>query len=165
MNREIRTAAPEDEADVTALFQASYPQLMAEAYEAETLNRSLPLMTRANPELLASGRFYLVEESGLLLGCGGWSPARPGSGQVEPGLGHIRHFAAHPEYRGLGIGKALLHHCFDEAGNARINRLECYSSLNAADFYQSQGFERVSEIEVTMGPDVKFPSLLMQRSI
>ncbi|MBA4174894.1 MAG: GNAT family N-acetyltransferase, partial [Hyphomicrobium sp.] len=53
----IRVATPEDREAVTRLLQRSYPALMAGSYEPAVLAAALPLMTQANPALLASGTF------------------------------------------------------------------------------------------------------------
>lgn len=162
----VRIATPQDAPGVGALLSVSYPALMQAAYGEDVLAAALPLMTRANPALLASGTFYLVEnDAGHIIGCGGWTAERPGTGAVVPGLAHIRHFATHPEWTGRGIGRAIYAICTDAARLSGIGRFECYSSLNATDFYASLGFERVRQVEVPMSPDFTFPSMLMAKSI
>jgi GNAT superfamily N-acetyltransferase len=158
----LRVAMPADETAVTALFQASYPVLMREAYPPEVLAAALPLMTRANPKLLASGRFVLaLSDEGETIGCGGWSLDRPGTGEIEAGLAHIRHFATHPGAVRRGAGRAIFDACRRGATDAGCRAFECYSSLNGETFYAALGFRRVSEVEVQMGPTVRFPSVLM----
>ena len=56
----IRVATPEDREAVTRLLQRSYPALMAGSYEPAVLAAALPLMTQANPALLASGTFVVA---------------------------------------------------------------------------------------------------------
>ena len=75
----LRVATPEDEEAVASVLGPSYTLLMAAAYPPDLLARTLPSITRANPALLSSGRYYLVEaETGEPAGCGGWSPDPPG---------------------------------------------------------------------------------------
>ncbi|MEC9343218.1 MAG: GNAT family N-acetyltransferase [Pseudomonadota bacterium] len=162
----VRTATPADADAVTGLLTASYPVLMATAYDEAALAGALPAMTRANPALLTSGSFYVAEQDdGELAGCGGWTPERPGTGETEPGLGHIRHFATGPQWVGRGVGRALYQRCEEAARAAGIRRLECYASLNAEGFYQALGFKTIRRIEVPMGPDAVLPSILMRRDI
>ena len=79
----IRIAGPADSDAVSALLAASYSRLLAARYDRDLLGRALPFMTSANPILLASGTYYVAErEPGHLVGCGGWTTARPGSGEV-----------------------------------------------------------------------------------
>ena len=163
---QVATARPEDEAAVTALLQASYPLLMRQSYAEAAMAAAMPLMARANPKLLASGRFYLVRgPDGAAVGCGGWSLERPGEGGIEPELAHIRHFATHPDFLGRGIGRAIYRDCRRRALAAGARRFECYSSLNAEAFYAALGFETVEPMTVDMGPDVSLPAIRMVASI
>jgi N-acetylglutamate synthase-like GNAT family acetyltransferase len=162
----LSVASPTDQAAVTALLEASYATLMATYYDPVVLDRALPLMTRANPNLLGSGTYYLAHDSmGSVVGCGGWTKERPGTGEIEPRLAHIRHFATHPGWLGRGIGRAIFTECRNAAEADGICRLECYSSLNAEGFYAAIGFHAVRRLEVSMGPDISFPSILMQASV
>ncbi len=162
----IRVATREDDSAVSELLKASYPVLMKASYDAAVLARALPLMTRANPALLSSGTYYLSETGdGRIAGCGGWTLEQPGSGEVTPGLAHIRHFATHPDLIGRGIGKATYAVCEADARKAGAWQYECYASLNAKGFYQSLGFNEVCQMEVVMGSELRFPSLLMRRVI
>ena len=162
----VRIASPEDEAAVSRLLEASYPVLMRDGYDDAVLAAVLPLMTRANPALLACGTFYLAaEDDGRLVGCGGWTRERPGSGEIAPELAHIRHFATHPAWLRRRVGHVLFDRCADHARAAGIRRLECYASLNAVDFYAALGFAPVRPMEVPMGPGLQFPALLMARGI
>lgn len=162
----IRVAGPADEAGIGALLAASYPVLMAPGYDAASLARFLPIITRANPALLASGTFYLAETAdGEIIGCGGWSAGRPGSGKVEAGLAHLRHFATHHGWARCGIGRALYETCEAAAREAGVDRFECYSSLNAVAFYEALGFASVREITLPMPRGITAPAMLMERAI
>ena len=104
----IRPVRPDDERQVSALLAAAYPKLMAGAYPEALLAKVLPLMTQANPALLASGTFYLAETGeSEVIGCGGWTFEHPGSGERVTGLAHIRHFASHPDRVRQGIGRVI----------------------------------------------------------
>jgi len=80
----VRTAGPADLAAVERVFEASYPALMADAYDGALLARALPLMIRAQPGLLGSGNYHVAEAEGEIVGCGGWSHEKPGSAETEP---------------------------------------------------------------------------------
>ncbi len=164
MHITIRAARATDAAAVTALLERSYPVLMAPAYEPSVLAAALPTMTRANPALLASGTFYLAEAPGDgLVGCGGWTPERPGSGDASPALGHVRHFATHPDRTGRGIGRAVFDRCRAAAGAAGIVHLECYASLNAEPFYRALGFSTLRQADIVLAEGVRLPVVVMRR--
>lgn len=161
----VRPAQPEDAVAVTALLQASYPRLMTQAYGPDVLAAALPAMTRANPALLASGTFHVAEQAGDLVGCGGWTAERPGSGEVVPGLGHIRHFATHPDWTGQGIGRSIFQTCYREATEAGVRHFDCYASLNAEKFYGALGFAIIEPVAVELRPGLRFASLLMRMDL
>jgi GNAT superfamily N-acetyltransferase len=162
----IRVARPADSEAVSALLAASYSSLLAEHYDSNTLGRGLPFMTAANPTLLASGTYYVAEgKAGNLVGCGGWTKARPGNGEVIEGEAHIRHFATHPEWVRRGVGTSLLARCFSDARLLGIRKLHCFSTWNAERFYRAFGFDTVGPIDVPMGPSLTFPGVLMSREL
>lgn len=162
----LRTASPMDKDAVSALLELSYSHLLAGSYDAHTLELALPYMVRAKAALLASGTYYVAQvESGGLVGCGGWTPEDPGSGETVKGEAHIRHFAVHPDWIKRGIGKALLARCIAEAESSGIHRLHCLSTLNAEPFYRASGFQTVDSIDVQMGPGIVLPAVLMRREI
>src|SRR5262245_26435144 len=139
----IRTASLSDADAVSTLLVASYSILLPPHYSGETLRSALPHMTKANPQLLASATFYVAEAGpGHLVGCGGWTAARPGSGEIVEGEAHIRHFATHPDSVRRGVGATLLARCFSDAQHLSIRKLYCLSTLGAEPFYEAFGFKK-----------------------
>jgi predicted N-acetyltransferase YhbS len=161
----IRTARAGDLAAIERVFAASYPELMAAAYDGALLARALPMMTRAQPRLVCSGTYYVAVADREIVGCGGWSREAPGAPAGEVGVAHIRHFAVARDWIGRGIGRALYRRCEERANAAGIRIFECYSSLNGEPFYRALGFARLAAIEVPMGPGTSFPSIHMRRAI
>jgi GNAT superfamily N-acetyltransferase len=162
----IRIANPTDSGAVNALLVASYSSLLTARYDSDTLARALPHLTKANPTLLACGTYYVTErEPGNLVGCGGWTAAKPGSGEITEGEAHIRHFATHPEWTRRGVESALLSRCISDAQSLGIRKLHCFSTLNAERFYRAAGFDTVGPIDVQLGPSMTFPGVLMSSDI
>jgi N-acetylglutamate synthase-like GNAT family acetyltransferase len=151
----LRAARPEDHAAVSDLLSRSYSMLMAPAYPADLLALALPVITKANSTLLASGRYAVIEAAdGTTAGCGGWSRERPGSGEVTPGLAHIRHFAIDPIWFRRGLGRRLFDWCEQGARGESMTAFECHSSINAEPFYRALGFAPCA-----------LPALVMTRKI
>lgn len=161
----IRPATPADLPQIAALLARSYPALMRPAYPPALLEAALPALTRPNPELVASGRFYVAEAMGALLGCGGWSLAAPGHGAETPGLAHLRHFAVDPASIGKGVGRALFQRCTAEARSAGARHWQALSSLNAEAFYTRMGLTRIEALALPLGPDCAFPVLRMEGNV
>lgn len=137
----LRTARPEDAEAVSNLLARSYPLLWTGRYEPALLDTVLPLVTRANPRLLASKRFFVaISEEGPIVGCGGWSLEAPGTGERAPGIGHIRHFATDADWVRHGIGRAILSRCTADAAAEGVRTLLADSAKGAEAFYAAFGF-------------------------
>jgi GNAT superfamily N-acetyltransferase len=161
----IRIATVADDREVSALLDASYSTLLRGHYKNESLVVALPLMTKANPHLLASGTYYVAKTADEeCVGCGGWTLERPGDGEIQYGVAHIRHFATHPRWLRKGIARALLSRCIRDAEERSIRTLECYSTLNASHFYGSAGFKRIRTFEMPLTQETKFPAIHMTRT-
>jgi N-acetylglutamate synthase-like GNAT family acetyltransferase len=162
----IRVAQPADFSAISALLAASYSSLLAPHYDSNIMVRALPILTKANPTLLASGTYYVAEdELGNVVGCGGWTTARPGSKEVIEGEAHIRHFATHPDCVRRGVGTSLLARCLNDAHLLGKRKLHCLSSLNAQGFYRAFGFGSVGPIDLPLGPGLTIPGVLMSRAL
>jgi ribosomal protein S18 acetylase RimI-like enzyme len=162
----IRVAGPIDGPAVSSMLEASYTKLLAIDYEPDLLAKLLPLVTKANSQLLASGNFYVAQtQLGHFIGCGGWSREQPGSGEIKQGEAHIRHFATHPDWIRRGVGRALLSRCVEDAKTAAVKVLECHSSLSAAAFYRASGFVVIRPIDMQSSPDVSTPGILLRREL
>ncbi len=159
----LRVASPDDATPVSRVLAASYSVLYRGWYQDEVLAAALPAMTRANPRLLSSDRYFVCEIGGRIVACGGWSAEKPGGGLV-PRLAHIRHFATDPDFINQGCGAAMIGRCFAEAKSAGFAEIESISSLTAEAFYARHGFRQVSMVRQPMG-GVTFACVLMRRRL
>jgi GNAT superfamily N-acetyltransferase len=168
----VRPALLRDRDGIDDMLSRSYPPLLAPAYAAELLTAAWPAMTRANPKLLERETWFVaIAEDELVVGCGGWTPERPGTGEREPGLGHVRHFGTHVDHLRQGIARMIASRMLASARAAGITQLDCDSTIVAEPFYAALGFRTIGPTTVTMpcldrpGEFVEFPSLLMRLAI
>ena len=120
-----------------------------------------PLISRAQPALLTSGTYYLVEtDGGRLLGAGGWSRDRQARER-----GHIRHVVTDFTATRRGVGRLLLSHVLTEARAAGIQEMECWSTFTAEPFYRAMGFETQGSIDVPLQPGITFPAIRMKQRL
>ena len=163
----IRTTRRDDLSEIDALFQRSYPALLKDHYPPSLMVMAIPLIARANPALITSGRYFAVRDgSGRIVGAGGWSsvdPRRARSG--APTTGHIRHVVTDHRRTREGIGRALMGHIFDHARGEGVMRLDCLSTRMAVPFYSACGFEEVGPVTIDLRPGIEFPAVLMQRPL
>lgn len=160
----LRPATPADIGSVDSLLSRSYGPLLRADYPPSTLVLALPRMARAQPGLIGSGRYFLAEENGRLLGAGGWSPEPPGGGASHPGVGHVRHVATDAQAVRRGVGRALMEHVATEASGQGIRRLSCLSTLTAVPFYAALGFRTIRQVTLTFG-GAPFAVVEMERDL
>ncbi len=162
----IRTATSRDLAAVDALLGAAYPTLLKADYPASVMVTAVPLIARAQPRLLASGSYYLVcDDTGSVLGAGGWSWTAPQGGLGPADMGHVRHVVTDHRRTRQGIGRQLMTHIHQRAGAAGVGRLDCLSTLTAAAFYGAMGFATISQVNIRLAPGIMFPAVRMQRAL
>ncbi|WP_428688105.1 GNAT family N-acetyltransferase [Roseibium sp.] len=166
MSIALRAAAPEDGAGVSALLKKGYSVLLKQAYGADLLEKALPFITVARPELLTSGTYYLAEtREGRIVGAGGWTRQSP-TGETEDDLtGHIRHFGIDPDFARNGIGRLLMDKCVKEATRAGLTGLTCLSTLNGEPFYAAFGFRAEAPFEVHLPGGITFGSIRMVKQL
>jgi GNAT superfamily N-acetyltransferase len=153
----LRLARPGDLATVDALFAHSYARLIRADYPPSVLVTAVPLLARAQPALLASGRYWLAETEEGILAAGGWSPRGAADGE-------IRHLVTRASHVRQGIASALLSRSIAQAAAEGILRLHCLATRTAVPFYERMGFRRLGEVSVPLGPGVAFPSERMLRA-
>ncbi|MEO0912154.1 MAG: GNAT family N-acetyltransferase [Pseudomonadota bacterium] len=160
----IRSARPRDMAGIDAVLSRSYPRLLKADYPPSVLVTAVPVISRAQPDLVASGTYYVAEgEDGALLGAGGWTIRAPGPGRRGADTGHIRHFATDPDHLRKGIAGALMRRVFLDAEALGVARMECLSTRTAVPFYLAQGFRTLGDVEVQLRGGIAFPAIQMMR--
>jgi GNAT superfamily N-acetyltransferase len=165
----LRHASLADLSAVDALLARSYPRLLAPDYPPSVLVTAVPIIARARPELLASGRYWLAEDAaGHLMGAGGWSGHAPtpsdgsgGAGGVRYGMAHVRHVATDPDAVRRGVGRALMARVMAEARATGFAQMECLSTRTAVPFYAALGFREIGPIDVGLRPGISFPAIRM----
>lgn len=166
MTFRIRISVLEDSSAVSDLLLKSYSELLRDAYDASILERALPLITRAQPDLLTSGSYYVAETGDKrIVGAGGWTRRSPTGRDETATNGNIRHFGTDPAFARKGVGRALMAACIEEATNAGLSELNCYSTLNGESFYAACGFQSVEPFPIELPGGVVFPSIRMVKRL
>lgn len=162
----IRPAARGDIAAVDALLARSYPKLLKPDYPPSVLVTALPIISRANPELIASGTYYVAElPDGQIAGAGGWTFSAPGQGRALSGRANVRHLVTDDRFTRRGIGKALMARIFKDATDAGALWMDCQATRTAVPFYMSVGFDLLNEINVVLSPGIHFPAVRMIKEL
>ncbi len=155
---DLRPASRADLSALDALFAESYPRLLRPHYPPSVMVTAVPRLARANPALIASGRYLVAETAGgRLVGAGGWSPRGAGGAEVRALLVDHR-------FQRRGIGARLLARIAAEAAAAGAVGLDTLAARGAEPFYRAQGFAPLAPLVVTLAPGIAFPVLAMRRA-
>jgi GNAT superfamily N-acetyltransferase len=162
----IRPTHAADLAAIDTLLTASYPALLKRDYAPSVLVTALPLIAKANPALVRSGSYFMIEgDQGQALAAGGWTRAAPQGGVGLPEIGHVRHVATHPDHLRQGFAQAILTRVLADALAAGVHRMVCQSTVTAVPFYRAMGFRVRGDITVMLRPGIPFPAIEMDRAL
>jgi N-acetylglutamate synthase-like GNAT family acetyltransferase len=108
-----------------------------------------------------SGRYFVAEEAGRIMGAGGWSLGAPGDGAMTQATGHVRHVVTDYRAQRRGIGRQLMAVVLADAKGAGMVMMDCLSTLTAQAFYEGLGFEVIGSVMVPLRPGIDFPAVRM----
>ena len=137
-------------------------------YTAVQIAAALGTAWGVDTELIRDGTYFVVERSGHVVACGGWSRRKTlfgadggsgrDSGTLDPArdAARIRAFFVHPDWARRGIGRSLLEWCEAEARAAGFRSAELGATAPGERLYAAHGyirgepFEHVLSDQITM---------------
>lgn len=137
---DIRAIEARDEAAMAAIIRAVMPEFGAVGDGFAINDPEVDWMHRAYA--IPRAAYFVVEDSGRLLGGGGVAPLLGGDGDIC----ELRKMYFLPELRGRGAGTALMARCLDAARGFGFRQcyLETLSGMDAAKkLYERSGFHRI----------------------
>lgn len=179
-NRELRLAVETDIPALEQLIPLSVRALQAAHYSPAQMEAALGPVFGVDRQLILDGTYFVAEEQGQIVGCGGWSRRKAMFGgdrdrAGEDGLldpksdpARIRAFFIHPNWARRGIGRSILVACEAAIRQARFQKIELVATLTGEPLYAANGYSVVECYEVPMSdglalPVVKMAKTFMQR--
>jgi N-acetylglutamate synthase-like GNAT family acetyltransferase len=173
----LRRAKPEDIAALQDLIARSGRELSARFYTPEQAEALTVHVFGVDSQLIADGTYFVIEEDGRLVACGGWSKRRTlfGGDQTKSGAdplldpaaepARIRAFFVEPALARRGLGRRLLEECFAQARSAGFRELELVSTLPGEPLYAAFGFAVTSRFELDLPGGTRVPVAHMRREL
>jgi GNAT superfamily N-acetyltransferase len=173
----IRHATFEDRAAITQLIAESARKLSREHYDDTQIEAAIATVFGVDTDLIDDGTYFVVEMSGEMVGCGGWSRRKTlfggdqyssrDAGYLAPELepAKIRAFFIHPDHARKGIAKAILSRCETEARDHGFRALELMATLPGVEFYKSCGFVPNGAFDLELKSDVKLELVPMRKEL
>lgn len=171
----IRPAIFEDIEPLCDLIHTSARELAREHYTSEQIEKALHGAWGVDSQLIRDGTYFVVENGGMLVGCGGWSRRKTMFGSDahsgrEPVLldsmteaARIRAFFVHPKFARQGIGRLLLNHCEMEAKRQGFSSAELVATLPGVRFYLACGYEVTGRNEYKLCDNVTIEFAAMRK--
>jgi GNAT superfamily N-acetyltransferase len=173
----IRPAVPGDIQTLDALIKRSGIALSEGFYSPEQAQAITRYVFGVDSQLIDDGTYFVVENAGAIVACGGWSRRRTlfGGDQTKTGPdplldpqhepARIRAFFVEPTMARRGLGRLLMEHCEAEALRAGFRMLELVSTLPGEPLYLASGFNIVERFDLRLPGKVDVPVTRMNRFI
>ena len=159
----LRNATLADLPALNALIARSARGLSTADYRPAQIEGALRGAFGVDSQLLADETYFVVEDLGEIVACGGWSfrstlfggDARAGrnSSILDPKTqaAKIRAFFVDPSHARRGIGSLLLDHCENQARAYGYREVELMATLPGAKLYSARGYTAASLVHFDVG--------------
>ncbi|MES2219586.1 MAG: GNAT family N-acetyltransferase [Acidobacteriota bacterium] len=171
----LRKANTADIPAIEKLIDASVRGLQAQDYTPEQIDAALRTVFTVDTQLIQDGTYFIVEQSGEMIGCGGWSQRKTLCGGdlhavrnnvlMDPShdAAKIRAIFVAPQWARRGIGSILLKAAEDAAMAAGFRRLEMGATLTGVPVYLRRGYHQVESMTVPLDNGVTLPVIRMEK--
>lgn len=172
----LRLAEHADIPGIEHLMKLSMGQIGPSFYTAQEAEAAARYLTVPDPSIIGDGTYFVVENDGRLVGCGGWSKRRKlftGSLDQEDLSGEfldssvdaakVRAMFVHPEFTRQGIGEMIFQTCEQSAIEAGFSKIELMATLPGVPFYRRMGCLDDGEENVQLPDGSLLPCLRMYK--
>jgi N-acetylglutamate synthase-like GNAT family acetyltransferase len=172
----LRKAKTADIPAIEKLIDASVRGLQAEDYSPEQIDAALRTVFTVDTQLIEDGTYFVAEQQGEMIGCGGWSQRKTLCGGdhhavrnnalMDPSqdAAKIRAIFVAPQWARRGIGSILLKEAEDAAVAAGFRRLEMGATLTGVPVYLRRGYRKIETMTVPLEKGVTLPVVRMEKS-
>lgn len=171
-----RLATLTDLPELRALMEVSIRKLIGAYLDPARVDASFEIMG-VDTRLIEDRTYFVVEDHGRIVGCGGWSrratlfggdhsggrDARLLDPNIEPA--RVRAMYTHPDFARRGIGSLVLSLCEAAALSEGFRSLELVATVAGELLYSSQGFSVVERIDVPTSHGMTIPCARMTKPL
>ncbi|KTD00408.1 GNAT family N-acetyltransferase [Fluoribacter gormanii] len=169
----IRKARIDEITNLNKLIEHSARGLSQEDYSKHEIEGAIHFIFGVDKELIQDQTYYVIENEGVVVACGGWSKRKTlfGGDQCktrEEGFlnpqkdyAKIRAFFVHPNHARQGLGTMLLEYCEQQALFHGFTKMEMMATLPGVKLYQVCGYQIIGPEYFTLPDGQKFKMLKM----
>lgn len=177
MSFTLRKATLHDIDDLELLIRRSARQLCARDYSNQQIEVALSGAFGVDTQLIQDGSYFVVEDEGNIIACGGWSRrltlfggdnhSEHSAEELNPktDAAKIRAYFVDPRYARRGAGTMILNRCESEADLFGFTCLELMATLSGARLYAKRGYLPKSPIQCELSKGVNISFIPMTKAI
>jgi GNAT superfamily N-acetyltransferase len=163
-----RLARAEDMPALQVLMTAAIRDLLPQFLSPEKVEASFAVMG-VDSQLIEDGTYFILEEGGVLAGCGGWSRRATLFGHnhtagrdarlLDPAkeAARIRAMYTAPVFVRRGVGRRILELCEAAARKEGFARAELGATAGGEPLYRACGYQEIERMEVPTQGGVSVP--------
>jgi GNAT superfamily N-acetyltransferase len=177
MSITLRHATLDDVPALESLIARSARGLSTADYRPAQVEGALRGAFGVDTQLVNDQTYFVAEDNGAIVGCGGWSfrstlfgsDARGGrdSSLLDPKsqAAKIRAFFVDPSWARRGIGTLLLERCEDEARARGFSEVELMATLPGVKLYAVRGYVGAEMVRYEVGEGESIEFIPMRKSL
>ncbi len=158
-------------------MRASMAALGASFYDERQTASAVRYIAVADPQIVADGTYFVVEDDGRIVACGGWSRRKklfsgPSDqdaveGWLDPATepARIRAMFVLPTHARRGIGRLIIDRAEAEAREAGFAVCELMATLPGVPLYRACGYEPLESVEIELPDGQRLECLRMSRCV
>jgi GNAT superfamily N-acetyltransferase len=172
----LRLAVPEDVPVLSALMDRAIGELLGAFLPPEGVKASFEIMG-LDTQLIADGAYFVVEDSGQIAGCGGWSrratlfggdhSAGRDAALLDPKVdaARVRAMYTHPDHTRKGVGRLILDACEAAARAEGFSRVEMAATMGGVPLYRACGYHDIEPFEAVTSTGYRVPLIRMGKAL
>jgi GNAT superfamily N-acetyltransferase len=172
----IRKAVPADVPEIERVMRASMAALGASTYDPAQVASAVRYIAVVDRQLIDDGTYFVIEEAGRLIACGGWSGrtklfSGPRSqdevdGRLNPAVdaARIRAMFVDPAQARRGLGRRILEASEADAARAGFRTFELMATLPGVPLYRACGYEEIERVAIELPDGMRLDCVKMNRA-
>jgi N-acetylglutamate synthase-like GNAT family acetyltransferase len=174
---ELRLAQHADIPELQALIALSGRALSAGYYSDEQADAITRHVFGVDTQLIDDHTYFVIEDEGRIVACGGWSARRTlfGGDQAKQGpdplldpateSARIRAFFVDPAMARRGLGRQMMDACIAASRRSCFSTLELVSTMPGEPLYLAAGFTVLERFDLDLPGGVRVPVSRMRMTI
>jgi GNAT superfamily N-acetyltransferase len=171
-----RIARRADVPQLKKLMTSAIRELQKAFLSPEQVEASFDVMG-LDTQLIDDGTYFIVEENGVIAGCGGWSrratlfggdhSAGRSAALLDPAkdAARVRAMYTNPSFARRGVGRLILDLCEGAAAAEGFRRVELAGTMSGVPLYRACGYRDIQAFEADTRAGVRIPLIRMGKAI